>query len=140
MSNIEKLPSGLLIVSGTPLRVSDVEIDHEPGSVEPDSAYRAAHDQVYARDTRVPDDEGECRIQWKGTSVCMDVHCACGANCHVDAEFAYYYRCPACKKTFAVGQTIRLIELSEAELAGLEVDECSVVAPSIDEADLPDEE
>jgi hypothetical protein len=35
-------------------------------------------------------------IQWKGTDVCMDFHCECGAHCHVDADFAYFVDCPHC--------------------------------------------
>lgn len=32
-------------------------------------------------------------IQWKGTNVCIDLHCECGAHGHVDAEFLYFVRC-----------------------------------------------
>lgn len=49
-------------------------------------------------------------IQWKGTDVCMDIHCQCGHHGHIDAEFAYFYRCSNCQKVFAVGQTVRLYE------------------------------
>lgn len=35
-------------------------------------------------------------IQWKGTDVCMDFCCECGANCHFDGEFAYTVKCPHC--------------------------------------------
>jgi hypothetical protein len=28
-------------------------------------------------------------IQWKGTDVCMDIHCECGTLSHIDGEFAY---------------------------------------------------
>ena len=60
--------------------------------------------------------EGHAWIQWKGTSVCMDVHCRCGADGHVDAEFAYFYRCRACGVTFAVGQNVRLYSVSAAHV------------------------
>lgn len=36
-------------------------------------------------------------VQWKGTNVCMDFHCNCGAFCHFDGYFAYAVRCPHCK-------------------------------------------
>ncbi len=39
-------------------------------------------------------------IQWKGTEVCMDVHCACGELTHVDAEFAYNVQCPVCLRVY----------------------------------------
>ena len=35
-------------------------------------------------------------IQWKGTDVCMDFHCECGAHCHFDGDFAYAVKCPHC--------------------------------------------
>ena len=35
-------------------------------------------------------------LQWKGTDVCMDFHCDCGAHCHFDGDFAYNVRCPHC--------------------------------------------
>lgn len=36
-------------------------------------------------------------LQWKGTDVCMDFNCKCGANCHFDGHFAYSVKCPHCK-------------------------------------------
>lgn len=36
-------------------------------------------------------------IQWKGTDVCMDFHCECGAFCHFDGDFAYSVKCPHCQ-------------------------------------------
>jgi hypothetical protein len=36
-------------------------------------------------------------IQWKGTDVCMDFHCDCGAHLHFDGDFAYAVKCPHCK-------------------------------------------
>lgn len=57
-------------------------------------------------------------IQWKGTDVCMDVRCSCGASTHVDAEFAYTIRCGACGLLWAVCANVRLVEITEAELAG----------------------
>lgn len=50
-------------------------------------------------------------IQWKGTSVCMDVHCTCGYSGHVDVEFFYYYECVGCKRRYAVGSTVKLTEV-----------------------------
>lgn len=35
-------------------------------------------------------------VQWKGTDVCMDFHCECGAHCHLDGYFAYAVKCPHC--------------------------------------------
>lgn len=40
--------------------------------------------------------EPSAYIQWKGTDVCMDFHCKCGAFCHYDGDFAYIVKCPHC--------------------------------------------
>ena len=40
-------------------------------------------------------------IQWKGTDVCMDTHCVCGHHGHIDAPFAYYYRC-VCGRVYEI--------------------------------------
>jgi ribosomal protein S27E len=53
-------------------------------------------------------------IQWKGTSVCMDVHCACGELTHIDAEYAYAVKCGACGRLWAVGANVRLYAMDEA--------------------------
>lgn len=33
-------------------------------------------------------------IQWKGTDVCMDFHCECGAHCHFDGSYVLDDRRP----------------------------------------------
>lgn len=58
------------------------------------------------RDTPMPG----ARIQWKGTDVCMDVFCDCGADYHIDADFCYFVLCPKCGKTFVCNPDIELIE------------------------------
>jgi hypothetical protein len=52
-------------------------------------------------------------IQWKGTSVCMDIHCKCGALAHVDADFAYHVKCVHCGTVYMCNGHIELIELTE---------------------------
>jgi hypothetical protein len=52
-------------------------------------------------------------IQWKGTDVCMDVYCHCGANFHVDGDFAYNVKCPFCGRAYSCNGHIELIELNE---------------------------
>lgn len=51
-------------------------------------------------------------IQWKGTDVCIDLHCACGSASHYHGDFLYYYECSQCHRRYAVGQTVKLIELT----------------------------
>lgn len=50
-------------------------------------------------------------IQWKGTDVCMDVYCHCGAWFHVDAQFAYHVKCPACGAVYYCNGHIELIKI-----------------------------
>lgn len=53
-------------------------------------------------------------IQWKGTNVCMDVHCAkCGHHSHLDIDFAYHVICPKCKTVYFCNGHIEMIELEE---------------------------
>jgi hypothetical protein len=56
-------------------------------------------------------------IQWKGTDVCMDLHCECGAHGHVDAEFAYFYKCLSCGTVYAVGSSVRLYKIDPNHVA-----------------------
>ena len=39
-------------------------------------------------------------IQWKGTDLCMDFYCECGAHCHFDGSFAYTVQCPHCQQIY----------------------------------------
>lgn len=69
-----------------------------------------------------PDGPPHGWIQWKGTDVCMDVYCVCGAHCHVDGDFAYHVRCGACSRVYFCNGHIELIELET------EPDNCIVLA------------
>lgn len=67
-------------------------------------------------------------VQWKGTNVCMDIHCKCGKMSHVDAEFAYFVKCPYCKTVYMCNGHIELIEVKE------EPKRC-VVIPDVNDED-----
>lgn len=71
------------------------------------------YEQVYSQDS--PEGDAHGWIQWKGTSVCMDIHCKCGRHGHMDADFFYHYACPTCGRRYAVGQVVKLIELTEEQ-------------------------
>lgn len=43
-------------------------------------------------------------IQWKGTDVCIDFRCECGAHCHFDGYFAYTVKCPHCETVWEMPQ------------------------------------
>lgn len=55
-------------------------------------------------------------IQWKGTSVCMDIRCACGELTHIDADFAYLIQCGKCKRVYWPNAHVQLIELTGDDL------------------------
>jgi len=69
--------------------------------------------QVYSQDN--PDNIPHGWIQWKGTDVCVDLHCACGHHGHFDGYFFYFYECPACRAKYALGQNVKLIPLTEEQ-------------------------
>lgn len=52
-------------------------------------------------------------IQWKGTQVCMDVNCECGARLHFDEEFLYAVGCDNCGSTYAVGAYVKLVKMTD---------------------------
>lgn len=54
-------------------------------------------------------------IQWKGTDVCMDCHCKCGAHFHFDDSFLYDIACPKCNQVFSVGYYVKLIPITDPE-------------------------
>lgn len=75
------------------------------------------HDPIERDKTVREEGEGHGWIQWKGTDVCVDVHCKCGTHGHFDGMFLYFYKCPGCKDVFAVGQVVRLYPLTPELLA-----------------------
>ena len=52
-------------------------------------------------------------IQWKGTSVCADVHCTCGHQDHVDEDFFYSWKCPECRAEYSVSGYVVLVRENE---------------------------
>lgn len=47
-------------------------------------------------------------IQWKGTDVCCDIRCACGARLHFDGDFMYFIKCPECGQHWEIGTHVRM--------------------------------
>lgn len=76
--------------------------------------YKSFYEQVYSQDFNV-NNIPYGWIQWKGTDVCMDMYCKCGYHGHMDTDFLYHYECPKCKTKYAVGQNIKLIELTSEQ-------------------------
>lgn len=73
------------------------------------------YETIHSRDN--PEGASHGRIQWKGTDVCIDLHCECGNDDHFDGDFLYYYECSACGKKYAMGMNVALIPLTPAEIS-----------------------
>ena len=58
-------------------------------------------------------------IQWKGTDVCIDIHCKCGELSHYDGDFMYFIQCPYCNKIYEANGFIKLHEISEKKIREL---------------------
>ncbi len=52
----------------------------------------------------------ESFIQWKGTDVCIDIHCRCGEHLHYDGNFAYSIRCHNCNTIWTLPTHLTLTE------------------------------
>lgn len=89
------------------------------GGSEEEDSWSRFYQEVYGQDFDVKGIPHGW-IQWKGTDICVDVHCKCGAVGHIDGEFFYYYRCAECGAKYAVGQHIKLIELNEQQVKEVE--------------------
>ena len=50
-------------------------------------------------------------IQWKGTDVCIDIHCVCGKLLHFDGLFMYYVKCSYCSRVYECDGHIKLHKL-----------------------------
>ena len=61
-------------------------------------------------------------IQWKGTDVCMDVHCECGKLTHVDGMFCYSVKCSNCGRIYFCNGHIEFIQLDEEPNQCLQTD------------------
>jgi hypothetical protein len=69
---------------------------------------------VYEEQDQQPT-QGYGWMQWKGTDVCVDLHCElCGAHGHFDGYFLYFYRCK-CGQLYALGQNVKLIKLTKEQ-------------------------
>lgn len=52
-------------------------------------------------------------IQWKGTSVCLDLRCPCGTLNHYDADFCYFVRCSGCGVVYELGTSVSVGVVAE---------------------------
>ena len=54
-------------------------------------------------------------IQWKGTDVCCDIRCMCGAHLHADAEFMYAVKCLECGQLYETGSHVALYPVDSVD-------------------------
>lgn len=52
-------------------------------------------------------------IQFKGSEICMDVHCKCGELTHVDGSYIYMVECGKCGTKYAINGHVQFIEIEE---------------------------
>lgn len=78
-----------------------------------DEGFDAYFDEV-ENETRPSEPYG--RIQWKGTDVCIDMYCICGAHGHFDGDFLYTTRCRKCGRIYGLAPWIVLVPLSDEAL------------------------
>jgi hypothetical protein len=52
--------------------------------------------------------QSEVFIQYKGTDICLDFWCECGAEGHFDGFFCHSIRCPRCDTVWVLPHTIAL--------------------------------
>ena len=54
-------------------------------------------------------------IQWKGTDVCMDLHCPkCKHHNHYDGDFAYEVQCAGCGQVFEMKSLVEFRPVDKA--------------------------
>jgi len=71
-------------------------------------------DEFLKADCNIYRDSPHGWLQWKGTDACMDVHCICGELSHIDGDFLYAVRCPACKRCYAIDGHVEFVLLEES--------------------------
>ena len=80
-------------------------------------AFSRANDEVNKLDPSPPGPHGW--IQWKGTQVCIDLHCACGVHGHLDTDFLYEVHCIACGQYYSLSPNVRLVPITKEQAAAL---------------------
>lgn len=75
--------------------------------------------------TRPEGSDADMFIQWKGTNVCLDFRCTCGADGHLDDSFAYFVECPACGSIFEMGTQViaKRVESANGSVRVLQLDQ-----------------
>lgn len=56
-------------------------------------------------------------IQHKGSNLCIDLYCTCGAHHHYDGDFLYRWICPTCQRHYTTGSHLVMWEMTSEEVA-----------------------
>lgn len=59
--------------------------------------------------------ESQVCIQYKGTDLCADIHCSCGAQYHFDGWFCYFVKCMECGAVYRMPAAGRFDPLEAVE-------------------------
>lgn len=96
-----------------------------PHCKDPVSRFEKLHDK--------PPAEPFGWVQWKGTNVCMDVHCVCGVLMHIDDTFVYFLKCSHCDRVYMVSGFVRLLEMDGEARAKVEDSDYTTTLHVLDE-------
>lgn len=61
------------------------------------------------RDFKEEASETRASMQLKGTDICIDIYCKCGARGHFDGYFLYHFECENCGQVYAVGSSVKMV-------------------------------
>ena len=90
-----------------------------------------------------PDTEGTPHgwIQWKGTAVCLDFYCKCGAHGHLDDEFCYFVKCGRCGQIYELSGHVEAHPVDAPDPATFDPKVASVDEdpPRTSREEIPDE-
>ena len=50
----------------------------------------------------------EAFMQFKGTDICLDIRCCCGALSHIDGFIQPYVMCPACGQQYELSPMLSI--------------------------------
>jgi len=60
-------------------------------------------------------------VQWKGTEVCMDFHCSCGFQGHIDGSNIYFVQCSKCGRKYFCNGHIELVQVEKVIHADIHI-------------------
>lgn len=98
-------------------------------------AYELGHALLRKLDGDPPEDSyhtGNVNLQYKNTSLCVDLYCTCGDQFHFDGYFGHWLRCPHCKTVWELPHLLLCTDVT-----GL-VEDQYIQDGEADDEELPD--